>query len=264
VPEQPLFSHPNGIGKISLDLIRQVRGYGPNIGKTIEYIQKNRMVIKPIVFRMENYFLCFKDSNIISAYKRLGHSSIECIIGGEEDRCIIEIKRIIKDKVDSTDFGSINIASTVSNLERIWLRMFSATKYEEKFYGVLSDTLGIPEEIITRAVKTRDPAGITKEDLKRTIQDIKMGQSNIRNISKFADKICPQCGNVENLKISTTDTTILPHYIVAAIMTKASYMINSIPYAAREATIKLAIDSLQKMLSKAKKRTTRKDENSAE
>ncbi len=247
--------------RISLDLIRHVRGRGPSIARSIEYIKSNRMIISPSVYSFENYYLCIEESNIIAAYKKLGHSSVDCIIAGNEEKALVEIQKIMRETMRLSDFGGKNIAATINQLERVWIRVTKGTSFEDKFYDHLAQAVGIKKEILQRGMKTREPSGITKEDLGMALEEIKTGASKIKKIDKLADRFCPYCGNVENLKIANTDITILPHYVAAASLSKISHMTNSVPYAAREATLKLIRDGVQRLIAKTTKTKLTTDED---
>lgn len=230
----------------------------------VEYIRKNRLIIPPTIFSFENYYICIDDSNIISAYKRLGYSSVECIIGGNEQRVMAEIKKYMKDSVNASDYGSKGIATTIAGIERSWQKLFRGTSIENNFFASLAEATGIPEEILTRAVKTREPTGITKEDVSNAIFDIKTGVNRIKKIDKISERYCPHCGNIENLKLSNTDMAIIPHYISAAILSKIGYILHSVPHSAHESTMRLVKDGVQKLITKKTRwnKPTNQDEDS--
>lgn len=237
--------------KIGIDLARYIKGRGPNVTAIVEYAKGNKMILSPRAYAFENYFIFTDDSNIVSAAKKMGHSHLHILqIGGEEE-AIIEVKRIFRDYLNESNFGAKEMTKTISYLENLWDKLFTGTSVEDNFYKVLSDAIGISEAVIVRAIKTREPTGITKDDLLRQINQIREGRTCIERIDKMAETFCLSCGGVEKLNLTGVDRTIVPHYIQAAAITKINHLLQNVPFASRESTLRLIKDGVQNLISKS-------------
>lgn len=253
----------SNIRKVGIDLVRYIRGKGPDQESVIKFIRSSKkMILYPRAYEFENYFIVTEDSTFVSAAKKVGHSTVEVMLIGKEEDAINDIKRLFRTSVHESNYGGKEMANTILNLEKIWKKLFIGTSQEENFYDHISAAIGFPKEIVIRAVKTREPTGITKEDLNNRIREIKEMSSNISRISKVSDFYCPGCGHVEKLHPNSIDRKLLPHFINAAIITKVNYMLQTVPLAEREGTLKLIRDGVQRLISQQTKIKWTRDENS--
>jgi hypothetical protein len=185
----------------------------------------------------------------------MGHSHLQILVIGGKKEALNDVKRIFRDYVNESNFGAKEMTKTVKYLENIWKRLFVGTSVEDTFYDTFSDAINIPKEVIIRAIKTREPTGITKEDLSRKIKHIREGRSYVERIDKLAETFCPHCGSVEKLNLTGVDSTIIPHYIQAAVITKINHLLKNVPFSARESTLRLIKDGVQRLISKSIKKT---------
>lgn len=241
--------------KIGIDLARYIKGRGPKVSQIVSYAKTNKMVLSPRAYRFENYFIITDDSNIVSAAKKMGHSHLNTLIVGGEEEALTDIRRIFRDNFSESDFGAKEMAKTITSLENMWNRLFIGTSVEGDFFDVFSDAINIPKEVIIRAVKTREPTGITKEDLSRKVKDLRDGRSYVERIDKLSETFCTHCGSVEKLNLTGVDKTIIPHYIQAAAISKINHMLKNVPFSARESTLKLIKDGVQRLISKSVRET---------
>jgi|TARA_R110000824_G_scaffold8276_2_gene37347 hypothetical protein len=241
--------------KIGIDLARYIKGRGPDIASVVDYTKTNKMVLSPRAYAFENYYIITDDSNIVSAAKKMGHSHLHILVVGGKEKALTDIKRIFREYVTETNFGAKEMASTVNQLERMWNRLFVGTSIEDTFYDTFSEAIDIPKEIIVRAIKTREPTGITKEDLSRKIKHLREGRSYVERIDKLSETFCPHCGSVEKLNLTGVDRTIIPHYIQAAVITKVNHLLKNIPFSAREGTLRLIKDGIQRLISQSIRNT---------
>lgn len=241
-----------------------MKNVGPNIEAIIDHAKINKIILSPMIYRVENYFIATEDSTIVSAAKRLGYSTINCLIVGEEREAEIEIQRIIRKHVNESNYGTKHITKTILQLESSWARLFAGTSYKDKFYEVVADAVKLPKEVVERAIKTREPTGITKEDLSKKIAEIRDCISHVQKVEKISDVFCPHCGNIEKMNTGETDARLIPHYVHAAVVTKVNHLISQIPFSSRESTLKLIRDGIQRLIAKQTRVKTRdkKDEDS--
>jgi hypothetical protein len=235
--------------KISIDLARYIKGRGPNISAVVDYSKTNKLALSPRAYAFENYYIITGDSNIVSAAKKMGHSHIHVLVVGGKDKALADVKRVFREHVTEANFGAREMAATVGQLERMWGKLFSGTTIEGDFYDTFSEAINIPKAVIIRAIKTREPTGITKEDLSRQILEIREGRTFVDRIDKLSETFCAHCGSVERLNLTDVDKTIIPHYIQAAMITKINYLLKNIPFAAREGTLRLIKDGVQRLIS---------------
>ena len=241
--------------KIGIDLARYIKGRGPNVTSLVGYAKNNKMVLSPRAYAFDNYYVITDDSNIVSAAKKMGHSHLQILVIGGKEEAIIEIKRIFRDYINESNFGAKEMAKTINYLENMWSKLFLGTSVENQFYDTFSNAINIPKEVIVRAVKTREPTGITKEDLSRKIANIREGRSYVEKIDKLSETFCPHCGSIEKLNLTGVDTTIIPHYIQAAVVTKVNHLLKNVPFSAREGTLRLIKDGVQRLISQSIKET---------
>jgi hypothetical protein len=237
--------------KIGIDLARYIKGRGPNVNSLVKYAKGNNMILSPRAYEFESYFIFTDDSNVVSAAKKMGHSHLHVLIVGGKEDAIIEIKRIFRDFVNESNFGAKEMTKTVAYLENMWNRLFTGTSIEDNFYDTFSEAVEIPKSVIIRAIKTREPTGITKDDLLRQITQIREGRTYIERIDKLSETFCLHCGSVEKLNLTGVDRTIIPHYIQAAAITKINHLLQNVPFSAREGTLKLIRDGVQNLISKS-------------